>query len=319
MKDARGRTIDYLRISLTDLCNFRCIYCMPPKGVRKIRHSDMLRFEEIVDIVRLLTVRFGVTKVRITGGEPLVRRGVVGLLGDLSRIKGLRDLTLTTNGYLLEEMGDGIWQAGIRRLNVSLDTLKRDRFRTVTGVDGLEQVLRGIEKVREIGFSPIKINVVAMQENLDEATEFVEFGVNNGIEVRFIERMKFVEGPGGHFISNQHVKTRIEEYHRLIPIEEAGDRKSPAVRYWIDGTRATCGFISPVSEPFCDRCNRMRLGGDGRLLPCLQGSTKYDLMPWIRPLFLSDGLAARIEEIIERDPKENGLRDKRFPMSQIGG
>jgi len=158
-----------------------------------------------------------------------------------------------------------------------------------------------------------------MQENIDEAADFIDFGVERGIEVRFIERMPFAPNRSGRFVSNQEVKQRIEERHRLNPLNDPSDRRSPAVRYRIGEGTSACGFISPLSEPFCDRCNRMRLRGDGKLLPCLQGGTKYDLMPHIRPVFLADELAAGITEIIGGDSKEDGHAKERLPMSQIGG
>lgn len=319
MRDAQGREITYLRISLTDLCNFRCVYCMPPQGVKKISHFDMLRFEEIIEIVALMSDRFGITKVRVTGGEPLVRRGVTGLLKDLCNIEGLEDVALTTNGYLLETMAEGIWDAGVKRLNISLDTLRRDRFEEYTRVDGLVQVLRGIEKAKSVGFAPIKVNVVAMDDNLDESGEFIAFGIEHGIEVRFIERMPFSADPRGRAVSNEEVMKKIGERFALSPIEDAQAEGSPAVRYSIDGTDATCGFISPLSAPFCGRCNRIRLRGDGKLLPCLQGITQYDLMPFIRPEFLTEKLARTIEEIVQHDLKKSGTGRDRLPMSQIGG
>ncbi len=319
MKDARGRTITYLRLSLTDRCNFRCVYCMPPEGVKKIPHAGMLRFEELIALVRLMSERLEITKVKVTGGEPLVRRGVIGFMRDLCALPALHDVGLTTNGFFLEDMAADLRDAGVGRLNVSLDTMRPDRFREITRRDGLSKVLRGIDAARRCGFSPVKLNVVVMKETLDEVPDFLAFGIDTGIEIRFIERMPFTAERIGAFVSNRVVKGIVEQRRSLRAIDAGSASTAPAARYYLGGTEATCGFISPVSDPFCARCDRLRLKGDGKLIACLKGGTRYNLLPLIRPRFRADALAARIENVIGRDSKERSPGERPIIMSQIGG
>jgi len=319
MTDGRGRKITYLRISLTDLCNFRCVYCMPPGGVEKIPHSEILRLEELLDVVRLLSSSFGINKVRVTGGEPLVRRGVTGFLEELCRIDSLRDVALTTNGSLLEEMAEEVWDAGVRRLNISLDSLRPDRFLAITRVDALDRVLRGVEAARRCGFSPIKMNIVAMRENLDEASDFVRYGIEKEIEVRFIERVPFGSDRAESFIPNRDVKEEIEKKYKLSLLDRPSETNAPVVRYRVEGGEGICGFISPVTEPFCAYCNRIRIRGDGHLLPCLKSTTQLDLRPWIRPEFRAEEMASAIRRFVGRGLKQLSFEDHKIRMSQIGG
>ena len=226
------RSIRYLRVSLTDRCNFRCVYCMPPPGIPKIDHAEILRFHEVLAIVRLMADRFGVTKVRVTGGEPLVRRGACALLTELCQIPGLSDVTLTTNGSLLEPMAPAIRGAGVKRINVSLDTLRRDRFLAITRCDGLDRTLRGIEAALACGFRPVKINTVVLQENLDEIPDLIDFAQRTGVEIRFIERMPY--GAPGRSIPNDEVLRAIKRRHRLSSLQGDGEAGSTSVRYRID-------------------------------------------------------------------------------------
>jgi cyclic pyranopterin phosphate synthase len=350
MKDARGRKIDYLRVSLTDRCNFRCVYCMPPRGVIKLRHEDMLTLEELAAVVRLMATDLGVTKVRVTGGEPLVRRGALGFLRELGTIPGIRDLSLTTNGFHLEGMAAAIREAGIRRLNISLDTLRHDRFKEITRVDGLDRVLRGIDAAREQGFSPIKLNVVSMRETLDEAPDLIRFGIAKGVQVRFIELMPSHEAARPTFVPNAAIREAIEREYRLVPVDDplaqadlqpasenpsaypaagtppgadpppaAGPPPGAAQLYRIHGHAATCGFISPITQPFCATCNRIRLRGDAKLLPCLSTVSGYDLMPFIRPRLRLTDLAAYLEELLPRCKMHAPKRHEIHAMSMIGG
>ncbi len=319
MNDSRGNRIDYLRISLTDLCNFHCMYCMPESGLRKIDRENMLRFEEVLAVVELMVRNLGIRKIRITGGEPLVRRGVIGFLKELCAIPGLREIALTTNGHLLDERAEMIRDAGVGRLNISLDTLRADLFQEITRVDGLGQVLRGIDRAVRSGFSAIKLNVVAMQENLDEAVDFISFGVRMGVEVRFIERMPIEGTRYGTFVSNGEVMRRIGRTYRLVPIDADVDSHAPARRYRICGHETICGFISPITSPFCDRCNRLRLRGDGRLIPCLRGATQFDLMPLIRPVLRGQEIEEVVRRVVETDTKEGDRAESLQQMSMIGG
>ncbi len=314
----RTKSIRYLRVSLTDLCNFRCAYCMPPEGVRKIPHSEMLRFDEMISIIRLLAARFGITKVRVTGGEPLVRREVCTFLAQLCRVPGLTDVSLTTNGYFLDEMAADIRRAGVKRLNISLDTFRHDLFREITGVDGLDRTLRGIETALASGFSPVKLNVVVLRTNLDEVLAFVAFARNTGVEVRFIEQMP-IRAQRSEYIPNSEVKRLIEERHGLSPVAEDGNPGSSAMRYTVDGGPAICGFISPMTEPFCSACDRIRLRGDGMLIPCLLDAEAHDLRPCVRPLFRIDALAETIERALRRSSETEVRTERAAPMPQIGG
>lgn len=324
--DAAGQRIDYLRISLTDRCNFRCIYCMPPEGVTKLRHEDMLTLEELAEITRLLVDELGFRKVRVTGGEPLLRRGALEFLAVLGRMPGICDLSLTTNGFYLAEMAEGIWAAGVRRLNISLDTLQRERFAEITGVDGLPQVLAGIEAAKRRGFSPIKINVVCMRETLAEATRLVHFGIDNGLQVRFIELMPSLGVEGAVFVPSGEIHSAIESEFELIPIADppadAPLCPSPpgaARLYRVAGTEAVCGFISPITQPFCESCNRIRLRGDGKLLPCLSSAQYFDLMPYVRPELRAGELLDYLRGVLPgcklRNPGAHVIRS----MFKIGG
>jgi len=320
MIDAKGREIRYLRLSVTDRCNFRCTYCMSENEPVWLPKAGLLAYEEILSAVKVLARDLGVSKIRVTGGEPLLRRGVVEFIGELSRVPELAEVTLTTNGALFAPAAEALRRARVRRINFSLDTLRRDRFRAITGVDGLDQVLEGIEAARSAHFSPIKLNVVVLEETIDEAPDFVAYGIERGIEVRFIERL-----PGcgvqthGAFVSNAEVERRLASRFHLAPIATTDGASGPAIRFEVNGGRAVCGFISPVSRPFCSGCNRLRLRSDGRLVPCLRGRTHYDLMPWIRPRLDAPGLAAAVRAVIAADPKEDASTGHAPPMSILGG
>jgi cyclic pyranopterin phosphate synthase len=320
--DACGRRLEYLRVSLTDRCNFRCVYCMPAEGVPKLRHEEMLRLEELAELVRLFVERLGMHKVRVTGGEPLIRRGVLGFMRDLGAITGLRDLSMTTNAFHLADKAAGLRAAGVARLNISLDTLRRERFRQLTRHDGLEQVLLGIAAACGQGFQEIKLNVVSMRETLDEARDLIRFGIENDLQVRFIELMPSHGGPGVSFIPNSRIRHAIEAEYPLTPIPEADEfagRTAAARLYRIGDTGKICGFISPITQPFCERCNRLRLRGDGQLLPCLSRSESYDLMPFIRPAWRPGELAAHLRELLPRCKGEAPPHRAIRAMSRIGG
>jgi cyclic pyranopterin phosphate synthase len=361
--DAKGRCIHYARVSLTDRCNFRCTYCMPPEGVPKLRHEDILRLEELTAIVRVLVTDLGVSKVRVTGGEPLIRGGAVTFLREVGAIPELRDLALTTNGFLLHELAADIRAAGVRRLNISIDTLRRDRFHAITGVDGLERVLRGIDAARAAGFAPIKLNVVMLRSVLDEATDLLRFGIDRGLEVRFIELMAGHKESGSDFVSTEELMAVIGQEFKLeairgdalarqstgamtsaaasaaraasfsappstsaaspapaaAPTSPAPSPSAAARLYRIAGHSATCGFISPVTAPFCGTCDRIRLRADGHLVPCLSSDARFDLKPFVRPDFRREALIGYIREALSQS-KAEAPRDRRIrTMSRIGG
>jgi len=281
--DHEKRHLNYLRVSITDRCNLRCLYCAPEGRIPKLDHSEILSYEEILRLVRIGT-QLGIRKVRITGGEPLVRKGVVDLLGRLTRIKELEDISLTTNGVLLAPNAQGIFDAGIRRINISLDTLDSKKYTQITGYDRFEQVWSGIQRAREIGFTPIKINVVAMRGvNDDEITAFGKLSLDHPFHVRFIEYMPI----GNSRASSQdqiltpEIKTMIATIGALTPVGN-GQNDGPARRYRIAGAQGEIGFISAMSHHFCSRCNRLRLTADGRLRACLLSDRHEPLKALLR-------------------------------------
>lgn len=266
--EPRRAVFEYLRISVTDRCNLRCVYCMPAEGVPKLSHDDVLRYEEILAIARA-AVAEGVFRIRLTGGEPLVRKGLSGLISSLREIPGLRDLALTTNGILLADQAEGLKKAGLTRVNVSLDSLRPDRFTALTRGGDLQTVLTGIDKALEAGLNPVKINVVIVPgTNDDEIGAFASFAQSRPIEVRFIERMPFSHGEGEKYLSRQQIIDRLIPAFSLQPeVSVAGG--GPAEVFAIGGGQGKLGFISSRTNPFCRRCNRLRLTASGVLLPCL--------------------------------------------------
>ncbi|NLI92088.1 MAG: GTP 3',8-cyclase MoaA [Peptococcaceae bacterium] len=276
MIDKCGRKINYLRISVTDLCNLRCAYCMPADGVRKREHRDILRLEEIVNIVKV-GVQLGIDKVRITGGEPLVRNGIVQLVENLAQIKGLKDLSMTTNGILLNKYALELKKAGLDRVNISLDSLDRAKYKKMTRCGELDDVLEGIRIAGEAGLSPVKVNVVLIGGyNDDEIEDFVNLTLKSDIEVRFIELMPLGEAkswPMGSFISKETVLNKVPG---LIPLPFKG-HGTVARMYKLPNGKGKVGLISPVSSHFCNYCNRIRITPDGKLKPCLHSDQEIDL------------------------------------------
>ena len=260
----------YLRVSVTDRCNYRCVYCMPEEGVSKQSHEQIMRYEEILTVIKT-AVAEGVEQVRITGGEPLVRGGIVDFIAEVARIPNLNDLTLTTNGALLTRYAEPLKKAGLNRVNISLDSLNPETFKKITRVGNLEDVIAGIDAAIAAGLRPVKLNTVLIPGvNDEEILSFVDFVVDRAISVRFIERMPFkaVElPPDDQFISEDQVVAAILQKYQL---EKAADSSfGPSSDYRIAGSEAGVGFISSRSHPFCQRCTRLRLTADGHLLPCL--------------------------------------------------
>ena len=286
MLDPYERNINYLRVSVTDRCNLRCTYCMPKEGLSQIGHDDILRYEEIRRIIRIATT-MGIHKVRITGGEPLVRRGVVEFVDSLRQLPDLTEISLTTNGILLAGCAEDLFQAGIRRINISLDSLDAEKYVRITRGGDIRAVLAGIRRVREIGFSPIKINIVAIKGiNDDEVLDFARLTIENPFQVRFIELMPLghagIENDG-RFLSNAIVRERIETLGPLVPVSEPKDGSGgPARLYRLTGGAGEIGFISPVSRHFCGSCNRLRLTADGHLRACLLSDSETDLKTPLR-------------------------------------
>jgi len=324
--DGHGRRISDLRVSVTDRCNFRCRYCMPADGLPWLPREEVLSFEEIERLVSLLS-RMGIEDVRLTGGEPLVRREFPLLVSMLARIDGIRDLSLTTNAYLLERDADALAEAGLRRINVSIDSLDRERFAEMTLRDALPRVLRGLAAIaRHPQVRPVKVNVVATRGFTErEAEGFCEFARNSQFQVRFIEFMP-LDGDRAWkpeaVLTGRELRRIIEAVH---PLEELPREPAATARVFrfADG-RGEIGFVSPVSEPFCADCNRIRLTADGKLRTCLFSLNETDLREVLRA-GASDGELERIirDAVWRKELKhhvgESGFRQPPRTMSAIGG
>lgn len=310
MRDPYDRDVNYLRISVTDRCNLRCVYCMPKEGVSSIGHDDILRYEEMLRIASV-AVRLGIAKVRVTGGEPLVRRGVVPFISSLNAIDQLRDISLTTNGILLSDYAAQLYAAGIRRINVSLDSLNPDKYARITRGGDIQQVLEGIEHVHRIGFSPIKINTVAICGlNDGEILDFARMTLEKPYQVRFIELMRVGYAQSwreGAYLPTSDILRVIRRHYQLNAINGTGDGTSgPAELYRIEGSMGEIGFISPVSQHICRSCNRLRLTADGHLRACLLSDDEVDLKTPLRGGCSDDDIEALMREAIAKKPPLHG-------------
>mgnify|MGYP005957701435 CR=1 FL=1 len=314
MKDQYGRTVDYLRLSVTDLCNYRCRYCMPPEGVEKLPHSSILSLEEYVEIAAA-AVGLGITKIRVTGGEPLVRRGIVELCRALRAIPGLRELCLTTNGSQLTALAAPLRDAGVDRLNISLDTLHPEHFRAMTRTGSLEDVLSGIQAAERAGFKQLKLDTVLIGGfNDNEIRPLAELTLTHPWEVRFIELMPMGPCAGwdrSRFLPAETVLDRMAE---LEPIEAQG----VARRYQLPGALGTVGLISPVSHDFCADCRRIRVTADGKLKGCLHSREEIPLRG-LHGQALEDAVRRGILHKPERHHLTERSSDTPRNMNQIGG
>ena len=317
--DAQGRHIHYLRVSVTDRCNFRCRYCMPGRDIEWLAPDQILRYEELLRIIRVF-VRLGVDKVRITGGEPLMRKNILSFLGHVAEIPGINELVLTTNGSLLEQYACGLKQAGVRRINVSLDTLNPSRFTDLAGQDQLDQVLVGLDKAQAVGLS-VKINMVVMKAvNSDELADFAALTLQHPYQVRFIEYMPF-GSESNRLLTANEMKEQLSTagYTRLVP--ETSD-ESVAQIYRLPGALGTIGFITPISRHFCHTCNRIRLTADGCLKPCLLSNQEYSLRELLRSGISDSELMIRMKDIVFHKPAQHQLdanHKSHRTMSRIGG
>jgi GTP 3',8-cyclase len=326
LTDGHGRRISDLRVSVTDRCNFRCQYCMPADGLPWLERSEILSFEEIQRLVRLFA-RLGVDEVRLTGGEPLVRREFPKLVSMLSGVEGIEDLSLTTNGYLLERDAAALVAAGIQRVNVSIDSLERDRFFQITRRDALAQVLRGLDAIAAFPqVRPVKVNAIAMRGfSEEEALRFAEFARSTAFQVRFIE---FMPLDADHAWTPDAVLTGEElraMIHAVHPLEEQPREPAATARVFrfADG-RGEIGFINPVSEPFCADCNRVRLTAEGKLRTCLFSMGETDLRGPLRDGAEDPELERLIREAVWRKELKHHVGDPGFrqpprTMSAIGG
>ena len=322
--DCFQRPINYLRISVTDRCNLRCIYCMPADGICLMSHGDLLSYEEIYTIVQA-SAELGINKVRITGGEPLVRVRLPELIKMLAQIETIDDISLTTNGTLLGHYAAELKSAGLRRVNVSLDTLKPEKFEFITRQDMLGDVLEGIGVAKSVGLNPVKINMVVMSGiNDDEIPDFAAKTIKDGWHVRFIECMPVAGGSitAPEFVSVSAMMERLELLGELEPcLPSVGN--GPAKYFRFPQATGTIGFITPVSEHFCFCCNRLRLTSDGKLRPCLLAEDEIDLKQPLRGGISSVGLKQLIEKAVANKPLHHHLADgyvpKGRPFSQVGG
>ena len=322
--DPHGRKINYLRLSVTDRCNMRCFYCMPKEGIVNKGHDAILSYEELL-LIAQTAVAIGIEKIRITGGEPLVRAGVVGFLKKLSQIPGLRHLALTTNGLLLAEMASDLYKAGVQRLNVSLDSLQPQTFSEITRGGDLGKVLAGLDAAERAGFPPPKINVVIMRGVNDaEILDFADRTLTHGNSVRFIEYMPAIKEDNWqrYCISGEEILQRIAAHHQLEQIDK-GPFAGPSRDYRISGARGSIGIITAVSGHFCSECNRIRVTSTGQAKGCLFSDAKTDLLPFLRPPD-RNGLAEVLRRIVSDKPErhdisEQGYTHTNFKMSQIGG
>lgn len=327
LTDLLGRTINYLRISVTDRCNLRCVYCMPPQGIPLISHNAIMRYEEIVEVVRIAAEQ-GITDIRLTGGEPLARMGITELVRMIAGVPGIRDISMTTNGVLLERYALELKEAGLKRVNISLDTLNPERFTRITRGGSFEQVWRGILAAEAAGLSPIKLNTVVMRGiNDDELLNLARLTIDHGWHVRFIEMMPvnnqeaWEEGfpsPKQIFVPLSEIKQRLASLN-LHPIQEKSG-SGPAREYQIEGARGKIGFISPISEHFCAECNRLRLTADGNLRPCLLSDLEIPVLPALRR---GEPILPLLQEAVKRKPEGHQLskNQRTFTrcMIQIGG
>ena len=334
MKDSHGRVIDYLRISLTDKCNFRCIYCMPAEGVQPMGHDELLRIEEIEAITRVAT-RIGIRSVRLTGGEPLVRKGVVGLVKALHDMEGIVNVSMTTNGVLLPEMADDLKAAGLSRVNISLDTLDPEQFTYITRVGRLESTLKGIDAALEAGFNPVKVNAVTVRRLNQDFLAFAKLSIERPLHVRFIEYMPVGESTGAdgsgwdrtdvipseELLDTINERAREEGLPELVPLD--GEQKplgwGPARYFEFPGAQGTVGFISPLSRHFCSECNRLRLTADGKLRPCLFSDREVDVRSALREGGEEAVYACFLEALNLKPDEHHDKVGTERNMSQIGG
>jgi cyclic pyranopterin phosphate synthase len=318
MIDSFGRKINYARISVTDLCNLRCLYCMPEEGVEKKHCGEILRIEEIIIIAEALT-ELGIDKIRLTGGEPLVRHGFLTLVEKIGSMQGIRDLAVTTNGVLLPELGQPLIDAGLKRVNISLDTFDRDKYAKITRGGDVDRVMAGIKTALSLGFEQVKINVVLMEGfNDDEIEAFTSLTMDQPLDVRFIEIMPF-EGQHafaeGRFLPATAVLNRCPD---LKPVQSE-DPSAPAQYYQFPGAKGRVGLIEPLSHGFCSSCNRLRITADGHLLTCLHCREAKDLRPYLGD---KETLKQVIRKEIDRKPGTHKIGDGPLmdrDMGKIGG
>ena len=326
--DSFGRKIDYLRISITDHCNLKCYYCTPFSGRSHLERSEILTYEEMLTVARAAAAS-GISKIRITGGEPLVRKGVVEFCRMLSEIDGLRSLALTTNGIYLEEMAEPLFKAGVSRINISLDTLRPERFQKITGYDWLPRVLAGIQRAEQIGMHPIKINTVVMRGiNDDEIEDLACLTLDKPYHVRFIELMPTNSSAYGDYealyMPVEEIMKKINQIEKA-QIGPATDSYGPAKLCKLPGAIGKVGFIAPISWHFCGSCNRLRLTAEGKIKTCLFSQEEIDIKTPLRSGATQNEIINIIRRAAAEKPRRHHLNEKkqqiacRQAMRAIGG
>lgn len=326
MFDSYARNIDYLRVSVTNRCNLRCKYCMPEEGIEDLGHANILTLEEIAHLVKV-AARIGIQKIRLTGGEPLVRKNITKLIGDIAQIPQINDIAITTNGMLFADMAEELKAAGLTRVNFSLDSLDEERFTHITRRGSLQDVVRSISKAMEIGMAPIKINTVVMKGiNDDEILDFVELAKKMPLHVRFIEFMPVGDLPfykTDRVVTVSEIKEIIEQnydLHRGANVQGNG----PAKCYQIRGGMGSVGFISAMSDHFCGECNRIRMTADGKLRGCLFGKQEFNLKLALQNQASDEKMAEIFCRAIREKPNRHHMdegwgADNKRKMYQIGG
>lgn len=326
MTDHYGRIIDYIRISITDRCNLRCRYCMPEEGACLLGHDEILRFEEIERVCRL-GAELGLRKVKLTGGEPLVRKDVVELVKNLGKIKGIDDITMTSNGCLLGEYAEDLKRAGLSCVNVSLDTLDPKRFEAITRRNAFDQVMKGIHSARQAGLD-VKLNCAVMEDLTEqEVLDFAEYSIRESLPVRFIEMMPIGQGQKFEALDNETLKGLIAGRYGSLKPAKRTHGNGPAVYWQFDGGRGCVGFISAVHHKFCSGCNRIRLTSDGFLKLCLAHDDGVSLRPYLRDGSSDEAIKELLREQIQCKPlshhfeeiKTGGCQAVSTNMNQIGG
>jgi GTP 3',8-cyclase len=328
MEDRHGHRISYLRVSITDRCNERCAYCMPGELHEWLPREGILTFEETLRLIRI-AAELGVTKVRVTGGEPLTRRGVLDLVRAIPKIPGIRDLGLSTNGTLLarDDMAENLRAAGVRSLNISLDTLDRDFYAQITGRDFHPQVLAGIDAAIAAGFEQIKLNCVLMRgRNEDQLVPLIEFAAARNLILRFIELMPVSTTEvlsDENFMPILHARRAIESHYGSLIPEPAFHTNGPATYFQVPGRDQRIGFIGAMTNlHFCESCNKLRLTCDGKLRPCLGSELEFDIMAPLRAGATDDELRQFFVDVVERKPLQHDFRENYQPgrkMIAIGG
>ena len=317
--DNFGRQITYLRISVTDRCNLRCVYCMPESGVSLLNHDEVISYEDILRLVNILS-NHGVNKIRITGGEPLVRKGLTGLIGNIGRIRGIEDISMTTNGILLEKYASELYNAGLKRINISLDSLKEERFCRITRTGSLKDVLAGIKLAKKTGFNPVKINTVLIRGiNDDEIIDFVNFAKEFELNLRFIEYMPIGGNIAEAVLSKETEEKIMSEFDDFRPIKGNPEEIPPSCKEGVYGGvsrsfgfkdgKTIIGFISPLSEHFCGDCNRLRLTASGNLRLCLFYDNEYNIKNILRQNDDAD-VFKNIEDIVKLKRFKHNFNEK---------